>query len=112
MLVERKISTKINYDVLKDLDKTTTTPVESSGPTVEDVTRDAIAELTERCNTAAEVVGERVDDVQVAGPSGVDPTVITPRPSARRDRLPSLQSRKRSLPSFASGSAATSTPPK
>lgn len=109
--MERKISTKINYDVLKDLDRTTV-PTESVGPTVEDVTRSAIAEFAERHSTDEDVVGERVDNVQAAGPSRVDPTVITPRLSSRRDRLPSLQTRKRSLPSFASGVTPTETPPK
>ena len=115
MLVERKISAKINYDVLKDLDKPTAS-VDSSGPTVEDVTRHAIAGITEKLSTDSILM--KGVDVQTAGPSSssnfssLSPTMITPRTlPTRRGRLPSLQSRKRSLPSFASGTpAAVITP--
>ena len=113
MLVERKISAKINYDVLKDLDKPAV-PLDNSGPTVEDVTREAIAGITEKLS-ADSVLMEGLD-LQTAGPSGLSsssPTLITPRTMpTRRGRLPSLQSRKRSLPSFASGTAATVITPR
>jgi transcription factor IIIB subunit 2 len=113
MLVERKISAKINYDVLKDLDKPAV-PLDNSGPTVEDVTREAIAGITEKLS-ADSVLMEGLD-LQTAGPSGLsssNPTLITPRTMpTRRGRLPSLQSRKRSLPSFASGTAATVITPR
>ncbi|CAI8016912.1 hypothetical protein GBAR_LOCUS10329, partial [Geodia barretti] len=50
-------------------------------------------------------------DEGVAGFSGCGSLPVTPRSPlvpGRRDRLPSLQSRKRSLPSFARGSQALS----
>ena len=114
MLVERKISTKINYDVLKDLDKGIT-PVDSSGPTIEDVTRQAIAGITEKLGTDPVPVEDF--HMQAARPSYSNltessSTLIAPRsvPSSGRGRLPSLQSRKRSLPSFASGTTASVAP--
>ena len=112
MLVERKISAKINYDVLKDLDKTIT-PVESTGPTVEDVTRQAIAGITEKLNTDLAHRGgvdDWVAEPNGSGSSDSSSTLKTPRstlPTLGRGRLPSLHSRKRSLPSFASESTST-----
>ena len=95
MLVERKISAKINYDVLRDLDKTNTQGETSSatGAVVEDdgSERHSVAVISESC-----VPGEGAESL---GPSGWGS--LSPRASGRMDRLPSLQTRKRSLPSFA-----------
>ena len=100
MLVERKISTKINYDVLKDLDKTTGTQTDTSGSLT------AVGEESGASRHPVAGVGEGGDEV-TPGFSGWGSPLVTPRAplvSGRRDRLPSLQSRKRSLPSFARGS--------
>lgn len=107
--MERKISAKINYDVLKDLDKSVT-PVESTGPTVEDVTRQAIAGITEKLNTDLAHRGGVDGQFDTSDSSDSSSTLKTSRstlPTLGRGRLPSLHSRKRSLPSFASESTST-----
>ncbi|CAI8021266.1 Transcription factor IIIB 90 kDa subunit [Geodia barretti] len=107
MLVERRISTKINYDVLKDLDKTMSSQGESSHqPTLVEepgASRHSVAGVTSETSQGG--LGEGGDE-GVAGFSGCGSPPVTPRSPlvpGRRDRLPSLQSRKRSLPSFARG---------
>lgn len=109
MLVERKISTKINYDVLKDLDKTTL-PLNTNTSTIGDETSvSSVTEVTEDMPSSESDVSR--DDGQVAGPStaaavgSIQASMTTSSPylPPRKDRLPSLQSRKRSLPSFARG---------
>ena len=112
MLVERRISTKINYDVLKDLDKTMSSQGESSHqPTLVEepgASRHSVAGVTSETSQGG--LGEGGDE-GAAGFSGWGSPLVTPRSPlvpGRRDRLPSLQSRKRSLPSFARGSPALS----
>ena len=126
MLVERRISTKINYDVLKDLDKgfgllaSTSEPSSepsiesSSGPsgglTVEEVTRQSIARYEERLNISPDSTLESF----AAGPSGSADSnsvlTISRSPSSGSGRLPSLQSRKRPFSPFGGGNTAVPTP--
>ena len=106
--------------ILKDLDRgfapqsSSSTSDVGSGHSLEDVTRQAIAQFEEKLNTSPISIPE----MGVAGPSGVGPEsgsdlmVIPSRSTATlsRGRLPSLQSRKRPLPAFAGGSSAAVAP--
>ena len=112
MLVERKISTKINYDVLKDLDKTVSAQADTSQqPTL--VEEASTSNRHSVAGVASEGgVGEGGDETTAGFSGWGSPPLMAPRAplvSGRRDRLPSLQSRKRSLPSFATAAA---LPPK
>lgn len=130
MLVERRISTKINYDVLKDLDKglgslgSTDDPSSEpsiepshgpssgagSGLSVEEVTRQSIARYEEHLNISP---GSALESFG-PGPSGSADSdsvlTISRSPSAGRGRLPSLHSRKRPFSPFGSGSPASPSP--
>ena len=112
MLVERKISAKINYEVLRDLDRTTTTASSSNTTTDTDTSGVTVAEDGGR-HSVADVSGSGLSEggqEGSAGPSGWSSGALlaprSPLVTGRRDRLPSLQSRKRALPSLARATTA------
>lgn len=85
MLVERKISTKINYDVLRDIE------IDSGSTT----------DSTESRTSETEVVTPfNAPSGHMTPPTSGNPLTITRTPV--RNRLPSLSSRKRGFPSFGS----------
>lgn len=121
--MERRISTKINYDVLKDLDKgfgslasagEPSSEESSSGPssglTVEEVTRQSIARYEERLNISPGTALESFA-TSPGGAADFDSVLTISRsPSSGSGRLPSLHSRKRPFSPFGGGSTAVPNP--
>lgn len=99
MLVERKISTKINYDVLRDIE------IDSncleSGSAASHTTQ-ASPEVVLDASASVVAIGP-----QVSTPVASSNSDLTITKTHARNRLPSLSSRKRSVPSFVNRSPHT-----
>ena len=99
MLVEKKISTKINYDVLRDLDKgVASEPLGPLFPATKPVISTGLGGLTSFANPTP--------TPEVTTSSSLS---ITRPPSMSRGRLPSLSTRKRTFSDLSGGSPSGGT---
>ncbi len=108
MLVEKKISSKLNYDVLRDLDagfSEEQSSSEASAVPVVDSTQPfgglGFDEPSSSGLTGATSVADRTDQFSFFSPSSLE---VTRPPSSGVGRLPSLHTRKRTLSSLGGGS--------